>query len=44
MTPGTVTYPITPQTADLPYPESELLVAPSLSLPPVPFDFSKLKY
>ena len=44
MTPGKVTYPITPQTADLPYPESELLVTPSLSLPPVPFDFSKLKY
>jgi hypothetical protein len=44
MTPGTVAYPITPQTADVPYPESELLVTPSLSLPPVPFDFSKLKY
>jgi hypothetical protein len=42
--PGTVTYPITPATVDLPYPEAELLVSPALSLPPVPFDFSKLKY
>jgi hypothetical protein len=44
MTPGKVTYPITPQTADVPFPESELLVTPSLTLPPVAFDFSKLKY
>lgn len=43
-TPGTVTYPITAATADLPYPEAESLVSLSLSLPPVPFDFSKLKY
>lgn len=42
--PGTVTYPITPQTADLPYPEAESLASPSLVLDPVPFDFSKLKY
>lgn len=41
-TPGTVTYPITQNTADLPYPESDLLVTPSLSAAPVPFDFSKL--
>ena len=37
-------YTITPAKADLPYPEVELLVAPNLSLPPVPFDFSKLNY
>jgi starch-binding outer membrane protein, SusD/RagB family len=43
-TPGTVNYPITPATVDLPYPEAELLVSPALSLAPVPFDFSKLKY
>ncbi|MEO7048574.1 MAG: RagB/SusD family nutrient uptake outer membrane protein, partial [Ferruginibacter sp.] len=43
-TPGTVTYPITPSTVDAPYPEASLLVTPSLSTPPVPFDFSKLKY
>ena len=42
--PGTVNYPITPNTADLPYPEVELSTAPALSLPPVAFDFSKLKY
>ena len=44
MTPGTVNYPITPNTVDVPYPETSLLVTPALSLPPVPFDFSKLKY
>ena len=44
MTPGKVTYPITQQTADVPFPESELLTTPSLTLPPVPFDFSNLKY
>jgi len=44
MTPGTVTYPITVNTVDAPYPETSLLVTPALSLPPVPFDFSKLKY
>jgi starch-binding outer membrane protein, SusD/RagB family len=37
-------YTITPATADLPYPEVELLVAHNLTLPPVPFDFSKLNY
>ncbi len=43
--PGTLSYPITPQTADLPYPESEDLVAPNLmGTPPVAFDFSKVKY
>jgi hypothetical protein len=42
--PGAVTYPITQQTADVPFPESELLTTPSLTLPPVPFDFSNLKY
>ena len=41
---GTLSYPITQQTADLPYPESELLVAPILQKPPVAFDFSKVKY
>ena len=39
---GTVTYNVTPATADLTYPESELLVAPNLTQPPVAFDFSKL--
>jgi len=43
-TPGTVRYPITADKADLPYPESELLVAPALAQPPVAFDFSKIKY
>jgi hypothetical protein len=42
--PGTLSYPIIAQTADLPYPESEDLVAPILQQPPVPFDFSKVKY
>jgi hypothetical protein len=42
--PGTVNYTITPQTADLPYPEAESLVAPALALPPVAFDFTKVKY
>ena len=41
-TPGLVNFPITTNTADLPYPESDLLVTPSLSAPPVAFDFSKL--
>jgi starch-binding outer membrane protein, SusD/RagB family len=41
-TPGTLTYTVTPSIADLPYPESELLVSPNLALPPAPFDFSKL--
>jgi hypothetical protein len=43
-TPGTVNFAITPTTVDLPYPEAEKLVSPNLALPPVPFDFSKLKY
>jgi hypothetical protein len=42
--PGKVNYPITAQTADLPYPESEDLVAPILSQSPVAFDFTKVKY
>ena len=42
--PGSVTYPITDATANLPFPESESLVAPNLALPPVSFDFSKVKY
>lgn len=42
--PGVVNYSITPQTADLPYPESEALVAPALAGAPVDFDFSKVKY
>jgi len=42
--PGTVNYPITSTTADLPYPEAEKLVSPNLAAPPVAFDFSKLKY
>jgi hypothetical protein len=43
-TPGTINYYIAPDKADLPYPESDLLVAPGLSQPAVPFDFSKVKY
>lgn len=42
--PGTTTFPITPSTVDLPYPEAEILVAPNLGAPPVAFDFSKLHY
>lgn len=41
---GSVHYQITQQTADLPLPEAEALVAPALAQPPVPFDFSKVKY
>lgn len=37
-------YSITADHADLPFPESDLLVAPNLGAPPVPFDFSKLDY
>ncbi|MBN8850822.1 MAG: hypothetical protein BGO55_30020 [Sphingobacteriales bacterium 50-39] len=37
-------YTITADKADLPYPASEVLVAPNLGLPPVAFDFSKVKY
>ena len=43
-TPGTVNYTLTAANTDLPYPESELLVAPALSQAAVPFDFSKVKY
>lgn len=39
-----VTYPITTQTADLPYPEAELLVSPALSQGTAPFDFTKVSY
>jgi hypothetical protein len=35
-------YPATIETMYLPFPEAELLIAPSLSEPPVPFDFSVL--
>jgi hypothetical protein len=41
---GATNYTLSPANTDLPYPESELLVAPNLSLPPVAFDFSKLNY
>jgi len=41
---GPRNYMLTPAATDLPYPESELLVAPNLSLAPVPFDFGKLNY
>ena len=37
-------YTITADHADLPYPESDLLVAPNLAAAPVPFDFSKVTY
>lgn len=37
-------YTITADKADLPYPEADLLIAPNLALPPVPFDFSKIEY
>lgn len=43
-TTGVVNYQITANTADLPFPESELLVSPTLTRAPQPFDFSKLKY
>jgi len=35
-------YGLTDQTVYLPYPEAEMVAAPSLAEPPVPFDFSKL--
>jgi hypothetical protein len=41
---GVHTYTLTADKADLPYPASEMLVAPNLGLAPVPFDFSKVKY
>lgn len=37
-------YTITPDKADLPFPEADLLIAPNLALPAVPFDFSKIVY
>jgi len=37
-----VYFPVTDQTIYLPFPESEMVAAPGLSEPPVPFDFSKL--
>jgi hypothetical protein len=43
-TTGVVNYQITANTADLPFPESELIVTPNLTRPPVPFNFSKLTY
>lgn len=44
MTAGVVNYHITSAIADLPFPEAEAKQAPNLALPPVPFDFSKIKY
>lgn len=44
MTAGVVNYHITAAIADLPFPEAEAKQAPNLTLPPVPFDFSKIKY
>ncbi len=41
---GTVSYTISPNNVDLPYPAAELLATPNMSLPPVAFDFSKLSY
>jgi hypothetical protein len=35
-------YPFTDQTVYLPFPEAELINAPSLAASPIPFDFSKL--
>ena len=43
-TAGSIKYAIAANKADLPYPESDLLVAPGLSQSAVPFDFSKVKY
>jgi len=37
-------YTLSPNNTNLPYPESELIVAPALSLAPVAFDFSKISY
>jgi len=41
-TPTTKHFLFTDQTAYLPFPESEMVMAPSLGNTPVPFDFSKL--
>jgi len=38
----TLHFALTDQTVYLPFPESEMVMAPSLGNPPVPFDFSKL--
>src|SRR4029078_7823755 len=37
-TPGTLSFTITSNTADLPYPEAEKLVSPNLAAPPAAFD------
>ncbi len=37
-------YSMTVNNADLPYPESDLLVAPILGAAPIAFDFTKVKY
>jgi len=42
--PDSVTYQITAATSNLPFPEAEDLVSPALALPPVAFDFTKVKY
>ena len=39
---NTVKYPVTDETMYLPLPEAELVKAPNLAKPPVPFDFSVL--
>jgi starch-binding outer membrane protein, SusD/RagB family len=39
---NSVTYPVTDETMYLPIPEAELVKAPNLANPPVPFDFSNL--
>jgi hypothetical protein len=38
---NSVTYPVSDQTMFLPLPEAEVIKAPNLLNPPVPFDFSK---
>ena len=42
--PGVVNYAITPNTVDLPFPETEVLITPALKEAPVAFDFSKVVY
>ncbi|MDQ6814099.1 MAG: RagB/SusD family nutrient uptake outer membrane protein [Bacteroidota bacterium] len=37
-------YTITADKADLPFPETELKIAPNLAAPPVAFDFGKISY
>lgn len=41
---GVANYTISPNNVDLPFPAAELLGTPNMSLPSVPFDFSKLSY